>query len=117
MATKKSKVALKGEIVLFVPTGAEDKETGEEIREEKKYVVRWNRRAIFRMSEAGYEKQISGKDFAFMVTLVWACLDVKGERPSREDVADFIPEDSEKSEKVFSTVLGLINNSDTGKKS
>lgn len=111
---KKSKVALKGKISLFVPTG-EEGEDGEEIREEKSFVVRWNRRAIFRMSEAGYERQVEGKDFAFMVTLVWACLDTP-KRPSREDVADFIPEDEAKSAKVFETVLGLINSSDTGKK-
>jgi hypothetical protein len=113
---KKSKVALKASISLFVPTGEVDEETGEEIREEKKFPVRWNRRAIFRMSEAGYEKQVDGKDFAFMVTLVWACIDISKGRPEREDVADYIPEDEAKAEKVFSTVLGLINDSDTGKK-
>ena len=113
---KKNKVVLKAKVTLFVPTGKEDAETGEEIREERSYSLKWNRRAMYRMSEAGFEQPEGNRDFAFMVALLWACLDVKGRRPSREDIADYIPEDEELSSEVFKTVLGLINDSDTGKK-
>ncbi len=116
MPKVKSKVALKDKITLLFPTGEIDEETGEEIRKERSYSVRWNKKALFRMSAAGYEKPEENRDFAFMVTLAWAVIDTDGRRPSAEDIADAIPDDKEQAEKIFATVLKLIEASDTGKK-
>jgi len=120
-SSKKSKVNRSGKIKLFIPVKdakgeIELDDDGREVREEKVFPVKWGRRALHRMSEAGYEKQVDGKDFAFMCALVWATIDRSNHGMSREDIADYIPEDEAKAKELFDEVLSLINDSDTGKK-
>lgn len=121
MPAKKKKgsnpVEKSARVTLYVPTKATDPETGEAstVRTPRDFTLRWNKRALFRMSSAGFEGETEGRGFAFIVTLLWACLDI-AKRPDAEALAEYLPEDEEESEVVVNALVGLIESSDTGKK-
>ncbi len=103
---KKAHVKQSKTITLFVPTGKLDDEE-EEIREEKTFSVKWNRRALYRMSKAGFERQVDGSDFAFVTNVIAATLQGK-HALTAEDVADALPEDEKKAKVVIDTVMSLL---------
>ena len=116
MATPRKKAHVKQSttITLFVPTGQTDDE-GEEIREEKTFSVKWSRRALYRMSKAGFERQVDGSDFAFVTNVIAATIQGK-HALTAEDVADALPEDEKKAKAVIDTVISLLPSPDTEKK-